>query len=397
MGVLGAGQLGRMFAEAAVRMGFLVHVYAPDADRSPAAVHASRVVQAPWSDADAVLGFGAACDAVTLEFENVPTETVDLVAGVAPVRPGHRSLQVAQRRDAEKRFLADQGLPHAAWCTIASPRDLGTARDAIPGAAILKSAGFGYDGKGQVRLDVGDDLGVAWEALGRVPAVLETRIELAEEWSVVLGRHEDGTVEAYPPIRNVHVGGILDTSVSVDALQPVSAPDMVAMARHVAEALGHVGVLCTEFFVDTGGRVWVNEIAPRPHNSGHVTIEAFDVSQFAMQVRTTAGLPLVPPQRLADGAMANLVGVAPGRGTATRASHAWHAALARPGTCVHDYGKSEVRAGRKMGHVTVVRPAGRSGSVAEEAGRSVPERVARDLVEAAHDARRTLTDGRAQA
>jgi len=349
VGVLGAGQLGRMFAAAAVRMGYRVHVYAPDAVGSPAAAHAEQAHAAAWDDEAALRAFATSVDAVTLEFENVPVTALDVVAEHAPVRPGRTALHVAQNRGREKAFLARIGAPTAPWRAVDDVTAAADAARALGRPGLLKTAGFGYDGKGQAPLARPEHAGDAWNAIGGGPAVLEARLDLAYELSVVGARGPDGRVVLYPPIRNEHDGGILDVS-----RLPAGVPDDVARAaQELAEAilteLDLVGVGCTEFFVDQDGALYVNEIAPRPHNSGHLTIEAFSVSQFELQLRALTGLPLVRPAARASAAMANLLGDLWSAGTP-----AWAAALREPNLALHLYGKSEARPGRKMGHLTAL-------------------------------------------
>lgn len=349
VGVLGAGQLGRMFAAAAVRMGYRVHLFAPDADRAPASVHAERAVAAAWDDEAALRDFADGVDAVTLEFENVPTDALDRIAERTRVRPGREALHVAQNRAREKRFLDRLGVPLAAWHEVDDPASLVQAAHGIGGPALLKTVGFGYDGKGQARLDRPDDAEAAWRAIGGGPAVLEARIDLAYELSVVAARAADGTVVAYPPFRNEHRGGILDVSTS-----PAEVPDAVThettvLASEIVSALALVGVACVEFFVGRDGVVRVNEIAPRPHNSGHMTIEAFSVSQFEQQLRALVGLPLGRPEPRAPAAMANLLGDLWAGGAPD-----WGRALDAGGATLHLYGKTQARPGRKMGHLTAL-------------------------------------------
>jgi 5-(carboxyamino)imidazole ribonucleotide synthase len=349
LGVLGAGQLGRMFAAAAVRMGYRVHVYAPDAAGSPAAAHAERAHAAAWDDEAALRAFAFGVDAVTLEFENVPVAALDVVAERAPVRPGRTALHVAQNRGREKAFLARIGAPTAPWRAVDDAAAAATAARALGRSGLLKTAGFGYDGKGQAPLNGPEEAEGAWSAIGGGPAVLEARLDLAYEFSVVGARGHDGQVVLYPPIRNDHAGGILDLSVA-----PAGVPDALARTAHeltgtILTELDLVGVGCVEFFVDRDGALYVNEIAPRPHNSGHLTIEAFSVSQFEQQLRAATGLPLGRPEARAAAAMANLLGELWAAGAPD-----WGAALREPDLALHLYGKAEARPGRKMGHLTAL-------------------------------------------
>jgi len=349
LGVLGGGQLGRMFAAAAVRMGYRVHVFAPDAERAPAAVHAQRAVTAEWDDDAALTSFAKGVDAVTLEFENVPTPALDRVARHAPVRPGSRALHVAQNRGREKAFLERLGVPVAGWSRVETVEEAAEASARLGGPGLLKTAGFGYDGKGQATLDRPADAAAAWRAIGGGPAVLEARIALELEFSVVAARDASGRFVPFPPTWNRHVGGILDLSVAPATLPPDVVREANEATEVVLTALELVGVACVEFFYGADGRLRVNEIAPRPHNSGHWTIEGAAVSQFEQQVRAVAGLPLGSATTRGAAAMANLLGDAWAAGEPD-----WAAALRVGGAALHLYGKEEARAGRKMGHLTAV-------------------------------------------
>lgn len=367
LGVLGAGQLGRMFAAAAVRMGYRAHVFAPDAVGSPASAHAERTVQAAWSDEAALADFARGVSAVTLEFENVPTAALEVVARHAPVRPGPRALHVAQNRGREKAFLRDLGVPLADWEAVATPAEAAAALARLGAPALLKSAGFGYDGKGQAAIDGPDDVEAAWRAIGGGPAVLEARLELAAEASVVAARDTAGRTALFPASRNRHEGGILDLSTTPSGLPEAALAEACDATEAILEALDLVGVACVEFFLGADGRLRANEIAPRPHNSGHLTLEASATSQFEQQVRALAGLPLGDPSPRAPAAMANLLGDLWAGGEPD-----WPAALGVPGVALHLYGKAEARPGRKMGHLTAL------AASAEEAERRV--RAARDAL-----------------
>jgi 5-(carboxyamino)imidazole ribonucleotide synthase len=338
-----------MFAAAAVRMGYRVHVYAPDAEGSPAAAHAERAVQARWADEAALDAFARDVDAATLEFENIPVAALEVVRRHAPVRPGPTALHVAQHRGREKAFLASLGLPLAPWEAVASVDEAHRALGRLDGPALLKTAGFGYDGKGQAPLAATREVEEAWARIGGGPAVLEGRIDLAAELSVVVARDGAGRTACFEAARNRHVGGILDVSVAPSGLPDAVRAEAREAAETVAEALELIGVACVEFFLGQDGRLRVNEIAPRPHNSGHLTIEGAATSQFEQQVRTTAGLPLGDPAPRAPAAMANLLGDAWAGGAPD-----WPAALAVPGVALHLYGKAEARPGRKMGHLTAL-------------------------------------------
>lgn len=349
LGVMGGGQLGRMFAAAAVRMGYRVHVFAPDAGAAPAAAHAARTIEAGWDDEGALTTFATGVDAVTIEFENIPAAALEAVARQVPVRPGPRALHVAQHRGREKAFLASLGLPLAPWTPVATAAEATDALLRLDGPALLKTAGFGYDGKGQAALSAADEVEDAWARIGGGPAVVEGQVELAAELSVVVARDGEGRTACFEAARNRHVGGILDVSVVPGGLPGAVTAAAREAAEAVAEALELVGVACVEFFLGEDGRLRVNEIAPRPHNSGHLTIEGAATSQFEQQVRTTAGLPLGDPSPRAPAAMANLLGDLWADGAPD-----WRAALALPGVALHLYGKAEPRPGRKMGHLTVL-------------------------------------------
>lgn len=349
LGVLGAGQLGRMFAAAAIRMGYRVHLFAPDAEGAPAAAHAQHVVSAGWDDEAALASFARGVDAVTLEFENVPTAALERVARHAPVRPGARALHVAQNRGREKAFLERLGVPLAAWSRVETVEEAAEASVRLGGPGLLKTAGFGYDGKGQAALDRPGDAVAAWRAVGGGPAVLEERIALQHEISVVAARDASGRIAAFPPTANRHVDGILDLSTTPVPLPTAVLREATEATEAVLGELELVGVACVEFFYGADGRLRVNEIAPRPHNSGHWTIEGAAVSQFEQQVRAVAGLPLGDPAPRGAAAMANLLGDA-----WTAGEPDWPAALRVKGASLHLYGKREARPGRKMGHLTAV-------------------------------------------
>ncbi len=351
VGILGGGQLGRYFVMAARTMGFGTMVLDPD-PRVPAGAVADVHLVAPFDDPDALARLGAEAAVVTTEFENPPAASLERLAQATVVRPSPAAIAIAQDRRAEKRFLRDLGVPTAPFAVIETEADLSAAGAAgaagtVGFPAILKTARMGYDGKGQLAVMSADDLPDAWHELGRVACVLERRLPLDREVSVVLGRGIDGAVAVYPIAANIHAGGILDLSVV-----PVAAPGAEQLAITIAEALGYVGVLAVEFF-DVGGELLVNELAPRPHNSGHWTLDGAATDQFEQQVRTVCGLRLGDPALSSGGsggvAMANLLG--------DRWEHGepdWAAALSGPGTHLHLYGKAEARVGRKMGHLTVV-------------------------------------------
>ncbi len=343
IGILGGGQLGRMLALAAASMGYRVHIFAPEADL-PAGDVAAVVTRADYMDFAALDAFAAAVDVATFEFENIDTAAIRHLATRVPVHPSADSLEMAQDRLTEKRFVEGLGGRPAAYRAIDSLADLEAAVAAIGVPAVLKTRRLGYDGKGQARIGSAEGAAAAWESLGRQPAVLEAFVRFSHEFSVVLARDRHGAVAVWPAPHNVHDGGILATS-SVPA-PAVLAPQIEAatlLARQVAEALGHVGVLCLEFFATDDGPVF-NEMAPRVHNSGHWTIEGARASQFENHVRAICGLPLGSTLLTAPSiVMKNLLG---------EDVHDWATLLADPRAHLHLYGKSEIKPGRKMGHVT---------------------------------------------
>ncbi len=354
LGVLGGGQLGRMFVHAAQVHGYRVAVLEPD-PASPAGAAADVHLQAAYADTTALATLARSCVAVTTEFENVPADALHQLAASLPVAPPAQAVQVCQHRAREKAAFAMAGVPCAPHAVLDTEADA-----AAPGLAallpgILKTASLGYDGKGQASVGSAAELAAAWRALGRVPCVLEQRLPLRLEISVIVARGRDGAVVHLPVQQNLHRQGIL-------AMTQAPAPDVpadttahaVAWAVQLAQALQYVGVLCVEFFVLEDGSLVANEMAPRPHNSGHYSIDACDISQFDLQVRTLAGLPLVAPRQHSPAVMLNLLGDLwfMADASAPRTPD-WPAVLALPGTRLHLYGKAEPRRGRKMGHLTV--------------------------------------------
>jgi len=336
IGVLGGGQLGRMLAAAAARLGFRTHVFDPAPD-GPAAQVAGRSTTASWEDTAALAAFAEAVDVVTYEFENIPPAALDAIEARRPVRPGRRALEVSADRKAEKTFLNDLGLATAPWATVDDAAGLAKALAAIGTPAILKTRRLGYDGKGQIRLDAPDP-----EALARLdaPAVLEGFVPFTAEISVIVARGLDGSVAAYDPGLNLHEGGILRRT-AVPCGQPARViQDAVLIASRIVTALDYIGVMGVELFVTPQGLL-VNEIAPRVHNSGHWTQLGCAIDQFEAHIRAIAGLPLGDARRHADVEMENLIGDDIAR----------LPALLAEGAQIHLYGKAEARPGRKMGHV----------------------------------------------
>ncbi len=345
IGILGGGQLGRMAAMAAARLGYRCHILAPEAD-SPAADVAAVWTRADYSDEGALGRFADAVDVVTLEFENVPVATAEFLARLRPVRPSAAVLRVTQDRLAEKDFVRGLGIPVTEYARVESTADLALARERL-GHGVLKTVRMGYDGKGQMRVDADTDLDAAFSRLGQPVLIHEAWVEFALELSVITARSPDGAVASYVPVENRHRDHILDVTIAPAAVPADVAAQAVAMAERIARALALEGLLAVELFLTRDGRLLVNELAPRPHNSGHWTIDACAVSQFEQQVRAVCGLPLGDPTRLADAEMRNLIGDEVDR---------WPQLLAEPGARLHLYGKREARPGRKMGHVTRLGP-----------------------------------------
>jgi 5-(carboxyamino)imidazole ribonucleotide synthase len=350
IGVLGGGQLGRMFAMAARRLGYRVHTLAPEHD-TPTGQIADVEINASYDDVEAVAAFAEGVDVVTFEFENVPAAAATAAEQHALVRPHARALAVAQHRAREKEFLAGLGLPVTPFATIETDHEVERAAGTVPFPAVLKTSTFGYDGKGQVRVATSGELAAAWQSLGKRVAVLEAFLDLEREISVIGARGVDGEWSYFGPIENAHRHHILDVSVAPAAVDPSIASQAVDATRRVMDALDFVGVLCAEFFITRDGCLLVNELAPRPHNSGHLTFDACRTSQFEQQVRAVCGLPLGSPALELPAAMANLLGDLWEHGEPN-----WAAALSFPDVKLHLYGKAAPRPGRKMGHLTTMAP-----------------------------------------
>jgi len=346
IGILGGGQLGRMTAMAAARLGYRTHSYCPDAE-SPAFQVSAAATIAAYEDREALARFAAAVDVVTFEFENVPSATAELLAALKPTRPRPRVLHICQERLREKDFLADAGVPTTRYRRVAGAVELGAALEAIGRPAVLKTAQFGYDGKGQVMLTGETDPAEAWQRMGAGIGILEGFVDFTHEISVVLARGLDGGMLAFAPVENRHRHHILDETIAPAVLPEPVLTRAEAIAARVAEALDVVGLLAVEMFVTKSGEVLVNELAPRPHNSGHWTIDACITSQFEQFVRAVCGLPLGSVEHHSRAVMKNLIG---------DEVLAWREILAEPGAKLHLYGKREPRPGRKMGHVTRLFP-----------------------------------------
>jgi len=349
IGILGGGQLGRMSAMAAARLGYACHIYAPEADSPGMQVAAHRTV-APYEDRAALARFAAAVAVVTFEFENVPATALEALSGLVPCRPGLAALATCQDRVAEKAFLARIGVPVAPWRAVDSEEELRAAVAEIGLPAVLKTTRLGYDGRGQAVLRAPEDLAPAFARLAPKPLILEGFVPFAAEISAIAARGEDGAIAVFDPVENRHARHILDLSFA-----PARVPEAVAAAARahvaaVAEGLELVGLVALEMFLLPDGRLLGNEIAPRPHNSGHWTMDACAASQFEQHIRAVAGLPLAPPERHHDAVMRNLIGP---EGLA-----AWPRLLRTPGVVPHLYGKAEARAGRKMGHANRLLPRG---------------------------------------
>lgn len=353
LGVFGGGQLGRMFTHAAQRMGYRVHVFTPHRG-SPAGQVAEHEHVGLLSDQRSVASFALSVDAATLEFENVPTESIAVAERHTPVRPGSHVLHTTQHRVREKTFLRDAGVPVGPFAPVNSFDELEQAAAVIGLPAVLKTAQMGYDGKGQRVLRAPTDLAEAWAAIGPGECILEAFVDFTREVSMLVARGVNGETVLYGPIENEHADHILDVSVLP---APGTTPQLVAeaarIATRVAEGLDAVGLLCVEMFQTWDGTLLVNEIAPRPHNSGHLTIEGCRTSQFEQQVRAVAGLPLGSPESLRPAAMANLLGDLWQTADGAPREPNWPAALAA-GASLHLYGKESPRPGRKMGHLTAL-------------------------------------------
>jgi 5-(carboxyamino)imidazole ribonucleotide synthase len=351
LGVMGGGQLGRMFVHAAQQLGYFTAVLDPD-PASPAGLVSHYHIKAEYLDQDGLAQLMQRSAAITTEFENVPAPALVTLAAHRPVAPGADAVAIAQDRAMEKAHFVRCGVRCAPHAVIERADDLGrVSSDLLPG--VLKTSRLGYDGKGQVRVGTREGLAHAWESLQRVPCVLEKLLPLAAECSVIVARGHDGSLVHLPPQSNLHRDGILAvTQVGTGALSEPLQREALAATRAIAEGLRYIGVLCVEFFVLEDGSLVVNEMAPRPHNSGHYSIDACDCSQFELQVRTLAGLPLVEPRLHSAAIMLNLLGdlwLHSGR----EAPPPWAQVLALPGVHLHLYGKLSARPGRKMGHLTV--------------------------------------------
>ncbi len=373
IGILGGGQLARMTALAARRLGYRLAVFEhPDAD-APAAPVCERAVRASFDDADALAEFARGVDVVTLEFENIPTEALRALAAGAPVRPHWQVLGVCQHREREKLFLRKGGYPHAEFRVVTSVDELRIAVADLGLPCVLKTAEFGYDGKGQLKIDAASDLDAAWRqwaggtgtggAVAARRGVLEAWVPFRAELSVICARNPGGETVAFPVVENIHTRHILDFSIAPGRFPPEVAARAMELARAITEALGVVGLLAVEMFLTEAGEIVVNELAPRPHNSGHLTLDAGMTSQFEQHARAVCGLPLGKPDLLCPAVMVNLLGdlwpAAPQSGASSHGRSAapdWLPVLTEPDAKLHLYGKTTARPGRKMGHFCVLAP-----------------------------------------
>ena len=349
IGIVGGGQLGRMSAMAAARLGYRCHILTPEPD-SPAGQVAARSFVGDYEDPALLRAFAQSVDVVTFEFENVSAAGLELLESICPVRPSPSVLRISQDRVVEKTFLNEAGVPTAPWMAAGSRPDLhaAVARMGLPG--VLKTTRGGYDGKGQAVLRSMAAADQAWDELAPKPLILEAWVPFEREISVIVARGADGAAVCFAPVENRHRNGILDVTLAPARIAPAVAVRAEAAALRVAAALELVGVLAVEMFVLPDGTVLANEIAPRPHNSGHWTLDACPASQFELHIRAVAGLPLPPATRHSDAVMQNLVG--------PDAMAEWPALLATPGVIPHLYGKRDAREGRKMGHATRLFPLG---------------------------------------
>jgi 5-(carboxyamino)imidazole ribonucleotide synthase len=359
IGVFGSGQLGRMFAVEARKMGYRVHTFSPATD-TPTGQIADLETSADYNDLEAVEKFARSVNVITFEFENVPSRAVETAAQFTPVRPGGDVLYTTQNRLREKTFLTESGFPVAPFHAIKTIEDLYHASDEIGTPAVLKTAGFGYDGKGQAKIASVGDIEPAYENLKGNEAILEAFVEFEKEVSVVAARDQQGNFAHYGVIENAHANHILDVSFAPGKVSLKIFNEAIEITRSVAEKLDYVGTLCVEFFLTKDDKLLINEIAPRPHNSGHLTFDACVTSQFEQQLRAVCGLPLGSTEFYKPSAMANLLGE-----LWETQEPQWSNALQFPGVKLHLYGKSEARAGRKMGHLTAM------AETAEEAARTV--------------------------
>lgn len=348
IGILGSGQLGRMLAIEARKMGYRVHTYSPE-ENSPTGQIADLEVTAAYDDLEKIAEFAKGVDVITFEFENVLSITTDEAQKHVPVRPSGKVLHTTQNRLREKTFLSEIGIPVTPFRVVRSQEELERAVTDLGLPCVLKTAGFGYDGKGQVKIRSQQDVAGAFASLSYPEAILEAFVDFELEISVVAARGIDGSFVHYGAVENSHKNHILDVTIAPARISDTLAKQAVELSRTILEKLDVVGVLCTEYFVTRDGKLLVNELAPRPHNSGHYTFDACNTSQFEQQLRAVCGLPLGSPDQAKPAVMINLLG-----DEWERSTPQWQKALAIPGVKLHLYGKAEPRAGRKMGHMTAI-------------------------------------------
>ncbi|MEI6106879.1 MAG: 5-(carboxyamino)imidazole ribonucleotide synthase [Opitutae bacterium] len=347
IGILGGGQLGRMLAQAATRLGYRVHIYEPQAN-CPAGAVAHREVNASYEDLTALTAFARECDVVTYEFENIPAAPLRAIETLTQLHPHWSVLETCQNRSREKNWLKQHGFPHARFAEVAAGGDVAAGIQSVGLPCVVKTADFGYDGKGQVKVRDAAGVAEAVAAFRTQACVIEQWIDFACEVSVVMARSAKAAIRVYPLAENIHTNHILDFSIVPARVAPAVIAAAEKMARLIAEKIGLVGVMGVELFVTRDGQVLVNELAPRTHNSGHYTIDGCAVSQFEQQVRAICGLPLGDTRLLAPIVMVNILG-----DTWTRGEPKWDVLLAEPAVRLHLYGKADPRPGRKMGHFTV--------------------------------------------
>jgi 5-(carboxyamino)imidazole ribonucleotide synthase len=350
IGILGGGQLGRMIAMAAARLGYRCHIYCPEKDAPANHVSAATTVAA-YEDRNALDAFADAVDVITIEFENVAADAANYLATLKPFRPAPRILEISQDRLKEKDYLVSINVPITRYMEVARAEGLDRAVRNIGRPSVLKSVRMGYDGKGQVAIGIDTDLKDAWQRMGGSIGILEGFVDFALEISVIVARDLAGSVVAYPPVENIHRNHILDATIVPARIDQAVAMKAEAIARHIAEQIELIGLLAVEMFVTGTGEVLVNELAPRPHNSGHWTIDACLTSQFEQAVRAICGLPLGAIDRHSNAVMKNLIGAE---------VDTWREIIAEPAAKLHLYGKKDVRPGRKMGHVTRLSPKSQS-------------------------------------
>jgi 5-(carboxyamino)imidazole ribonucleotide synthase len=349
IGVLGGGQLGRMLTIAARRMGYRVVSWIGGPDTGPAGI-ADVIIEEAFDSAVGFAAFVSQCDVATVEFENIPQSLLSAIAAEVPLMPGPTAVSICQHREREKRFLSENGFPCAAFSVVSSAEQLHTALRALPGnGGILKTAEFGYDGKGQVAVHRDSNSEEIWEHFDSPRAVLEEKISLAAELSVLVVRDQAGNTATYDPVENIHRDHILDVSIVPARMDTELLARAEAIAIGIAKALDYVGILAVEFFISSDGALLVNEMAPRPHNSGHHTIDACGTSQFEQQLRVLAGLPIGTTRLHSPAVMLNLLGEV---WVKNDGKPDWPSILRFPGASLHLYGKHEARCGRKMGHLT---------------------------------------------